>query len=64
MLGKRTAKRKNKRRNFRHRPDKNKNEASRAHSDPRTDTTKFGEEDIFIEAYNHSDGEAEDVEMM
>jgi hypothetical protein len=64
MQGKKTAKRKNKRSNFYKRPDRTKNESSRAHSDPRTDTTKFGLEEILIEASNHSDGEAEDVEMM
>ena len=64
MQGKKTTKRKNKRSNFFKRPDKTKTEWRRAHSDPRTDTTKIGLEDILIEASNNSDGEAEDTEMM
>jgi len=34
------------------------------HSEQSVPTTKTGLEDILIEASNHSDGEAEDVEMM
>ena len=63
MQGKKTAKRKNKRSNFKHRPDRNMNETRRAHSDHMSDTNT-GLEDILIEASNNSDGEAEDVEMM
>ena len=65
MEGKRrVAKRKGKRSNFYNRPDRTKNEASRDHSDPRTDNTKTGLEDILIEAFFHSDGEDKDVEMI
>ena len=63
MQGKKTAKGKNKKGNFKHRPDRTKNEKRRALSDHRSDA-KTGMEDILIEASNHSDGEAEDSEMM
>ena len=58
----RIKKRKGKSSHFKHRPDKRFTETRRARS--KTDTTKTGLEDILIEASNHSDGEAEDVEMM
>ena len=64
MEGKKVAKRKGKRSNFRPRPDRTKTEERRAHSGPKTDMTKTGLEDILIETSNNSDGEAEDVEMM
>ena len=60
--GMKTAKRRNKRSNFKHRPDKSFTEARRARS--KTDTTKPGLEDILIEASNNTGGEAEDSEMM
>ena len=60
----RIKKKKGKRSHFDTRKNKTMTEWRRAHSGPRTDTTKTGLEDILVEASNHSDGEAEDVEMM
>ena len=60
----RIAKRKGKRSNFKQRPDRTKTETRRAHSGPKTETTKTGLEDILIEASNNSGGEAEDTKMI
>ena len=64
MEGKKVAKRMGKRSNFFKRPDKSFTENRRALSGSKTNTTKIDLDHILVEASNHSDGEAEDVEMM
>jgi hypothetical protein len=61
LMGKRTAKRKNKRSNFKHRPDKTKTANRRAFSSSKSD--KIDTDHNPDEASNDADDEAEDVEM-
>ena len=60
--GLKTAKRKNKKGNFKHRPDKRFTEKRRALSDPKTDT-KIDIDHILFGASNNYEEEAEDSDM-
>ena len=62
MLGKKIAKRKNKKGNFFKRPDKRFTEKRRALSDPKTDTN-IDMDHILFGASNNYEEEAEDSDM-
>ena len=60
MLGKRTSKRRNKRSNFKHRPNKSMTEKRKALSNSKSDM-KVDLDHNLMEASDNSDDEAEDV---
>jgi hypothetical protein len=61
MQGKKTAKRKGKRTNFKHRPDKTMTKNRRALSSSKSD--KIDSEHNPDESYNYADDEGQDVDM-